>query len=333
MSRLLRYPEWIITLLLLAATVGLHWSAPSDAEGNPSAAAAPEKDRQAILRMAGCFKVHFSFRETLALQKDYKLATPYEEEALEWVQVVEEKPDFISLQHLLMDGGRVIKHWRQDWQWRNQRVHEYQGRNRWTPRALQAHQAAGSWTQKVYQTDDSPRYEAPGRWMHLGDASWWESDRTYRPLPRRELTTRSDYELLEVRNRQTITASGWLHEQDNVKLALDGQGKPSRALAREVGLNSYTRVEDSRGEAARKWWATHQRFWADANAVWKEIYKREQPLIFTSPAGAPSMGRAMASLDKELSQAATYDAAKTREQIRKTLSQYLTDNAAATVNR
>ena len=38
------------------------------------------------------------------------------------------------------------------------------------------------------------------------------AQRTWRPLPRREYTRRSDYNALDVVNRHTIVPGGWTHE-------------------------------------------------------------------------------------------------------------------------
>jgi hypothetical protein len=61
-------------------------------------------------------------------------------------------------------------------------------------------------------------------------------------LPRREYTKRSDYQVVEVVNRHTLTPADWIHEQDNTKIVLGSAG--THALAREVGVNSYSRITD-----------------------------------------------------------------------------------------
>ena len=100
----------------------------------------------------------------------------------------------------------------------------------------------------MFQVDDSPRYEALGEWEHYGSYSAWTSDRTARPLPRRETTVRSDYQILEGINRHTLTPTGWVQEEENLKLVLDEQGQPatrhavSRARARRRALRAHRRL-------------------------------------------------------------------------------------------
>ena len=84
-----------------------------------AAGTAPEKDRQSILAMAGNYKVRFDMRETVSLQPGYEPLGPKLSGGYEAVRVVEDRGDFISLQHILVveDDGKpaIVKHWRQDW--------------------------------------------------------------------------------------------------------------------------------------------------------------------------------------------------------------------------
>lgn len=234
----------------------------------------PESDRQAILAMAGKYKVHFHFAETLALAPGYEPTKPYNEDAHEWVVVAEDKPDRIALQHLLVvGGGRVVHHWRQVWTYEDTRVNEFQGNNSWKTRVLSPEEAKGTWTQLVTQVDNSPRYESWGRWVREGGSSRWQSAETYRPLPRREHTKRSDYDVISGTNTHVIGANGWLHEQANTKLDIDEKG--NRALAREAGLNTYLRDEQFDFAPAEKFWAGYRDFSNLVASVWLDVLNRE----------------------------------------------------------
>ena len=72
------------------------------------------------------------------------------------------------------------------------------------------------WLQTVYQVDESPRYASTGRWQHTPSFSTWLSGDTWRPLPRREWSVRSDYQVLVGSNRHTVVPSGWLQEENNL---------------------------------------------------------------------------------------------------------------------
>lgn len=119
---------------------------------------------------------------------------------------------------------------------------------------------AGKWAQIVYQVDDSPRYAAVSEWKHENGISSWTSPPSLRPLPRRDMTTREDYQGMLAINRHALTPKGWVHEQDNTKLILTE--KMPKALVREVGINTYTRVEDFSIAIAENYWSGTKNYWS-----------------------------------------------------------------------
>ena len=272
-----------------------------------NAASTFDRDREAILGMCGAFEVTFQFEEMTPVQADYKLKRPYEETAIEWVQLVEDRGDFISLQHILVadeDTGYVVKHWRQDWQFEDGRMMEFCGNNTWREAKSSPAQAAGRWTQAVYQTTDSPRYEAFGTWQHIGEHSEWISDRTWRPLPRREYTKRSDYHVLESINTHTVTPEGWVHEQSSRMVILDDAGQPKEIIVHERGLNSYVRVEEDRLSAAIEYWQEHESAWAEIRTAWEPILNQAEVTIVTE-AGGQKLPRVITAALKDQSQRAS----------------------------
>lgn len=286
---------------------------PADpAPAPPPPAADKERDRAAILAMAGEFEVKFHFQETVALTEGYELWAPYQAEATELIEVIEDTGDHISMQHILVlgDSKRVVKHWRQDWTFEDDGYYEYKGHRRWERRILSPAERAGTWTQRVYQVDDSPRYASHGRWVHQpGGTSSWQSQPTWRPLPRRDYTRRSDYHVLVATNRHTLTRAGWVHEQDNAKLVLDDKGAPVKLLAREVGLNTYKRTEGLDLTAGRTYWAETQGFWADVRAAWSRWYQTGEPVVLEAEVDGKPMWRHMFDLAGEVREAKQYDRA------------------------
>ncbi|MBT8447725.1 MAG: hypothetical protein KJO38_11275, partial [Gammaproteobacteria bacterium] len=214
-----------------------------------------EQDRRAILAMAGGYRTSFDFLETVGYTVGYEPPQPYRSWGTEYVYVVADEPRFISLQHIIVmffeddegqvTGPMVVKHWRQDWRHEDRRIIEYAGHDVFQRRDLSAAEAAGTWSQAVYQVDDSPRYESWGSWQHRDGYSSWESRETARPLPRREFSVRDDYHMLYGTNRHTIVPGGWTHEEDNLKVVLDDSGAfraEQPFLAREIGVNRYQRI-------------------------------------------------------------------------------------------
>ncbi|MCB9770119.1 MAG: hypothetical protein H6752_18110 [Candidatus Omnitrophica bacterium] len=278
------------------------------------------KDREAILAMAGTFEVDFHFEETVSFLPDYEVKEPYDEDALETVIVIEDSGDKIVLQHLLSTGrGGIIKHWRQDWEYENTVLWEYQGKNKWTKKTLSPEEAKGTWTQRVYQVDDSPRYEARGEWEHIGDLSQWTSARTNRPLPRRDYTKRDDYDFLEVVNRQAITPDGWVHEQDNTKIAIvEEYLKP---LCREFGLNQYKKVEDEKGDEARAWWEEHKPFWKEVRETWAAVFQSRDEIVIAKEIEGDSLMDAIRDLGRD--DEANTQTAEARPKIEKAITGFI----------
>lgn len=232
-----------------------------------------EADRQAILAMEGEYAVTFDFTETVPVQSGYDLAEDKVTPAREVVVVIEDAGDFISLQHLLLVGNEadptVIKHWRQDWAYEPARLMEYRGFNAWEMTDLDAAETAGAWSQTVYQVDDSPRYAGLARWEHEPGAATWEPEASWRPLPRRDATTRDDYDVIEAVNRHSVFDWGWTHEQDNSKLVL--RGEEPVELVREHGINTYVWSDLEGADNAHAYWEATEDYWAQVRGRWDEI--------------------------------------------------------------
>jgi hypothetical protein len=268
-----------------------------------------ERDRQTILAMAGDFKVTFDFRETVSFQESYELKDAYVTHAEEIVRVIEDRGDFISLQHTLIvgrDKKMSIKHWRQDWVFEPETITQFIGANAWSVVTLGADQRRGRWAQLVYQVDDGPRYAGLGNWSYDNGFPEWVSDPTLRPLPRRDATKRSDYHALQVVNRHALTPNGWVHEQDNTKLILDGSSP--QALVREVGINTYVRTNEIQTTVADDYWNKTADFWSAVRSEWTRL-ETETPGFGLTVQGEPEevymsiLGAAAGIVDGDLTQA------------------------------
>jgi hypothetical protein len=236
-----------------------------------------ELDRKAILDMCGCYEITFKYTETFAPEIDYEKKLDYTAKALELALPIIDEEDKISIQHLLvLHDTTVIKHWRQDWLYENQEIFHYDKDNNWTFSKLPADAVKGQWTQKVYQVDDSPRYSGSATWVHYDGKHYWENT-SDSPLPRREYSKRSDYNVMKRGNRQEITSYGWVHEQDNDKI-IRKEDAEDVLLAQEKGMNIYNKVDDERCKVAQDWWDKNKDFWAKARASWDKVYNRKGDL-------------------------------------------------------
>jgi hypothetical protein len=237
-----------------------------------------ERDRHAILAMAGEFEVTFKFDETVGLRDGYELKHD-KSGGFETVLVAEDTGRKIVLQHILVskDGEHVVKHWRQDWSYEDRELREFAGERTWTGRHLSSGAARGTWTQAVYEVNDGPRYESYGKWLHDGEYSSWQSAVTWRPLPRREYSTRKDYDILLAVNRHAITPWGWVHEQDNTKWdRANTDGHPY--IAREFGVNEYRRIGNFDFAPARVYFERTRGYWAGVRAEWHRALAGVKPV-------------------------------------------------------
>lgn len=276
-------------------------------------AQATDADRQAILAMAGEYRVRFDFRETVVLAEGYERSEPHGSGAYELVLVLADEPERIVLQHLLVsrDGGHVTKHWRQDWHWQAGERLEFTDDQTWQVREVPADLRDGAWTQCVYEVSDAPRYCGTGRWNHRYGVATWTSDRSWRPLPRREYTKREDYNALNVENRHTIVPGGWTHEQDNTKTHRDHEGG-SRTLVRESGFNDYVRLAPGEFDfsPAHDYWRQTADYWARVRERWQQSIEQGHGVHLAMPVDGMPMIRATFEQASRISQGETVDDAE-----------------------
>lgn len=247
-----------------------------------------EKDRAAILAMAGGYRVDFDFLETVGFASDFKRDRPYHSWGTEYVYVLENESEFISLQHIMVmyfkqeDGSApepfILKHWRQDWVYQDKVLLEYDHRRKWIKKTLSDSESQGAWSQAVFQVDDSPRYESIGRWEHNNSFSTWLSGTTRRPLPRRESSVRKDYQVLEGFNRHTITRYGWVQEEENWKLVIDEDGKKNTQtpyISKELGVARYRLVANVDFSPGDRYLKETGPFWASVRQEWARLIKEK----------------------------------------------------------
>ena len=238
-----------------------------------------KQDIEAIKEMCGCFEIDFKFSETFQYINDsnYSKSKNYNAKALEYAKLIKDEKDHISIQHLLVMGDYIIKHWRQDWVFQNKDLLKYDGNNNWKYISKTKKDVKGQWTQKVFQVDDSPRYEGSATWVHADGKSYWENS-SYAPLPRREYTKRNDYNIMIRGNRHEITEDGWVHDQDNFKVVKDSESDSEVIIASEKGINSYTRVDESNCKEAIKWWDENNEKWLLVLEKWNSIYSKKDDI-------------------------------------------------------
>jgi hypothetical protein len=88
---------------------------------------------------------------------------------------------------------------------------------------------------------------------------------------------RDDYQVLIGTNRHTVVATGWLHEENNLKAVV-----PARALddartylGREYGVARYQRISDADFAAADRYYQRTHRFWDGVLSTWDALFARD----------------------------------------------------------
>lgn len=256
--------------------------------------AAFEADRQAILDMAGDYRVTFDMRETTSWRDDYTPLEPKMSGGFESVRVIEDTGTHIVLQHLLVvgtaDDPHVVKHWRQDWTYEPETYLAYAGNGRWIIEQVPRDRREGAWSQTVWQVDDSPRYGAYGRWSDEGGVRRWRSSWTLRPLARRDATRGPRYDRYLAINRHSPSPEGWIHWQDNIKQGVvDGEVEP---FVQEIVLNTYAETSDYDPAPAEAYWADTEAYWAAVRAAWDEAIGADNGVTLTEE---PEMGNTIAA--------------------------------------
>ena len=228
------------------------------------------KDVDAIKGQCGCFDITFKYAETFSPDTTYKFHSGEKLYGREWIFVIEESPEKVVIEHLLViKDTMIIKHWREDWTYQDPHLLTYYATNDFRYANVKNQNFPTGWTQRVYGTQDEPRYAGFGEWAHINGKSVWES-RSDAALPRREYTHRNDYNVLSRGNRIHVTSKGYLHEQDNDKIKRE-EGKPDVLIASEKGYNDYIRIDASKCQTAQKWWSESHNFWKEVRAVWAEV--------------------------------------------------------------
>jgi hypothetical protein len=273
------------------------------------------KEQGAIKKLCGCFEVQFMYAETFAPDTAYALHKPYKASGLEWVEAEETSDKKFVFQHLLLvNDTTIIKHWREDWEYNRNDWWVFDHDAAWK-HVIRPGNVKGEWTQTVWEVDDAPRYQGSGRWVFNDNKYYWENTADA-PLPRREYTHRSDYNVLQRGNRIIITDTGWVHEQENKKI-IRADGAADKLLAQEKGFNIYHRTDASKCAKAAAWWAGHRQFWNTVRSSWAEVMKNKDSIHLLKKAEGQFLYEHLAALEQDPSKTGTKLKEKTTETLQK----------------
>ncbi len=118
------------------------------------------------------------------------------------------------------------------------------------------------------------------------------------PLPRREYTTRSDYNILKRGNRIVVTDTGWVHDQDNQKVSHIA-GSSDKLIAEEKGVNNYHKLNTKYCEKAKEWWEANSSFWNIVRAEWDAYIQNHNSVALQATIDNKTLSNYFTSLAKE----------------------------------
>ena len=137
---------------------------------------------------------------------------------------------------------------------------------------------------------------------------------------------RSDYQILEGTNRHALTPTGWVQEEDNLKLVLDEQGQPAADvpyLAREVGVARYEHVVNFDFSAGDQYWQRTGAFWRDVRAAWDAVYAERDTFEYLEEVDGQEMFVPFFEYAAKLDEGDAYEPAAAAEVIRSTFARHL----------
>lgn len=255
-------------------------------------------DRKQIDKLCGCFEVDFKYAETFSPDPNYKFHDREEIGGVaELALPIEISDRKVVIQHLLVVSPTVIvKHWREEWIYEGTEIWKYQGDRCWVKETLPAEKVKGKWVQTVWEVADEPRYQGFSSFAEFNDRITWQNT-TDAPLPRREYSVRNDYNILRRTNRLTFTDTGYLHEQDNLKITRkDGK---DILLAEEKGWNTYKRIEEKECQLARDYWEKNKNYWSAVRSVWAELLRNRNMIKLRDKIDGKMLHEYLIALGKE----------------------------------
>lgn len=282
-----------------------------------------QKDRETLKKLCGCFEVEFKYKETFGYAKNYKVTDKYINEALEWVSYEEQSDGSVSMQHILViDSTTLIKHWREDWVFEGTEYFDYEKTYVWNKIKEDKNNAKNKWLQKVYQVDDRVQYAGIASFVYFDNKILWQSQ-VDAPLPRREYTKRTDYNVMNRLNRLYISDKGYMHEQDNFKIYRNDNNVDT-LISEEKGWNNYVKVEESKCQAAIDWWNKNKIFWQDVRSIWNEILKDKTRLDMHWEIDGKQLYEVLFKLNVALvNNSKQYNSLKAKEEIKNIITEYI----------
>jgi hypothetical protein len=120
--------------------------------------------------------------------------------------------------------------------------------------------------------------------------------------------------------------TGWVQEEENLKLVLDPDGRPAADapyLARELGVNRYEQIVGFDFTAGERYWQRSGVFWRDVRNAWERVYAERERFEFLEEAEGREMFEPFFEYADALDNGQDYDSAAAADLIRRTFATFL----------
>jgi hypothetical protein len=116
---------------------------------------------------------------------------------------------------------------------------------------------------------------------------------------------RDDYQVLLGTNRHTVTATGWVQEENNLKSVLTATREIDAThpyLAREYGVARYERIRDADFADADHYYKATQPFWNQVRDAWSVAFVKQGTITLRGPVDKLGLFRPLFAYADELAE-------------------------------
>lgn len=240
-----------------------------------------QKDLLAMQALPGCFLVAKRAVDTFRLQKEYKASLPYNENYHVFIvaEAIGAGKKGTRFQFIEQREAEVRKGQTLEWRWQEIEMILFRKPFFWQKVSLNEGITRNTWMLRKYFASGDPNYQCIASWHHSFNHHSWECF-TWSPLPERERSQRSQYNVLARGAVYRATHLGWRHEQNNEKVLLEA----GRAdwLAQERVEIDYRKVHPKECRKASTYWRNNKNIWHDVQEQWARIFAERGSVQFNS---------------------------------------------------
>ncbi len=238
-----------------------------------------DEENVIIKSQVGCYEVTSTFKEAGKVNDAYGVSSlDHSSKFYELVVLDSEVNDKISLQKIILTPFGPKKWMREEWERGPQKTIAYVAPNRWEQNPYFAKKS--DWSLTVRNPDDSYQYQCAAPLTIVGgDFAHWECAANA-PLPRREISQRTDYQILARKHFIVFSALGLIDRQSNRKVIYSGP-EQQKNLAWEEGFVTYKKTNDQYCQEGKLWWNKQRELWKNVRDVWDLVFTNYYSVVLS----------------------------------------------------